>query len=112
MAAGGSGRKGGRGNVAALPLSSVCVGAAAQQPPVAAGAVAAAPVVTIGVGPRAQSPFNLPSGFPIMVGGPLRARPRVSKELNLGVAYSSKAITETINYFLSSHGLPTGAGTS
>jgi hypothetical protein len=33
-----------RGNVAALPLSSVCVVAAAQQPPVAAGAVAAAAV--------------------------------------------------------------------
>jgi hypothetical protein len=37
---------------------------------------------------------------------------KLSKELNLGVAYSSKAIAETINHFLTIQGLPTGAGTS
>lgn len=37
---------------------------------------------------------------------------RVSKELNLGVAYSYKAIIETLNLYLSSHDLPTGTGGS
>ncbi|MGO9031435.1 trypsin-like peptidase domain-containing protein [Mycobacterium sp.] len=37
---------------------------------------------------------------------------QLSQELNLGVAYSYKAITATINHFLSTQGLATGTGTS
>jgi hypothetical protein len=37
---------------------------------------------------------------------------RISRELNLGVAYSYRAVIEAINLYLASEGLPTGVGKS